>query len=173
MKLKILMASALCAALLGGAASLQAGAQTRTFVSFSPMNTVLVAPGHKAPLEFTFHVESNYHVNSNQPTTEELIPTQLHFTLPGEVAIGKVQYPAGQLMSFPFDPSQKLSVYSGDFVIRAVVTAPANAAPGTYTVHAELKYQACDNNACYPPKKLPFNFNVEIGRKIKSHVLHP
>lgn len=168
----------MCAVVLGGAAGPQAGAQTQTFVSFVSTNTVVVAPGHSAPVEFTFHVQSGYHVNSNQPTTEELIPTQVHFSLPGEIAIGKVQYPAGQLMSFPFDPSQKLSVYSGDFVIRAVVMAPANAAPGALTVHGELKYQACDNNACYPPKKLPFQFDVKIekpgkpGHRPKEHVLH-
>jgi hypothetical protein len=94
---------------------------------------------------------------------EELIPTQLHFTLPGEIVIGKVEYPAGVLMSFPFDPTQKLSVYSGDIVIRAMVIAPQEAQPGPLTVHGELKYQACDNNACYPPKKLPISFNVRIG----------
>jgi hypothetical protein len=31
-----------------------------------------------------------------------------------------------------------------------------------------LKYQACDNNACYPPKKLPFAFNVKVGNSGKS-----
>jgi cytochrome c biogenesis DsbD-like protein len=177
MRPRTLAVAGICVLLLAGAANPQAGAQSRTFVSFVPTNTVVVAPGRNAPVEFTFHVESGYHVNSDRPTTEELIPTQLHFSLPGEIAVGKVQYPAGQLVSFPFDPTQKLSVYSGDFVIRAVVIAPANAAPGTYTVHGELKYQACDNNACYPPKKLPIQFDAKIEKKghtprSKEHVLH-
>lgn len=164
MRQKLLVVAGMCALLLGGsiAARAQANAQGRTFVSFVPLSTVTVQAGHKAPVEFTFHVQAGYHVNSDQPTAEELIPTQLHFTLPGEIAIGKVQYPAGQLMSFPFDPTQKLSVYSGDFVIRAIVIVPQEAAPGPLTVHGELKYQACDNNACYPPKKLPFSFDVKV-----------
>ena len=167
----------MCAVLVGGMVNPQASAQARTFVSFVPMNTVVVQPGHSAPVEFTFRVESGYHINSNTPTTEELIPTQLHFSLPGEIAVGKVQYPAGQLMSFPFDPTQKLSVYSGGVTIRAVVVAPAGAAPGMLTVHGELKYQACDNNACYPPKKLPMQFDVRVEKKgqkprSKEHVLH-
>jgi hypothetical protein len=49
--------------------------------------------------------------------------------------------------------------------------APAKAATGTYTVHGELKYQACDNNACYPPKKLPFTFNVKVGSGRSKAVL--
>ena len=140
----------------------------RTFVDFVAANNIVVSPGHSAPVQFTFHVQDPYHINSSQPLTEELIPTQLHFSLPPEVAFGKLQYPAGKLMSVPFDPSTKLSVYSGDFVIKGIVMAPGQASSGTYTVHAELKYQACDNNACYPPKKLPFAFNVKVGSGGKS-----
>jgi hypothetical protein len=141
---------------------------SRVFVNFVSASKVVVAPKHSTPVQFTFHVESPYHINSNQPSEPELIPTQLHFSLPGEVALGKLQYPAGTLMSFPFDPSTKLSVYSGDFVIRGIVMAPGAASTGTYTVHAELKYQACDNNSCYPPKKLPFTFDVKVGSGSKS-----
>jgi cytochrome c biogenesis DsbD-like protein len=139
--------------------------QGRTFVTALPTSTVVVSPGGRTPVQFTFRVQNPYHINSNHPTLEELIPTQLHFSLPGEVAIGKMQYPAGTLMSFPFDPNVKLSVYSGDFVVRGVVVAPTQASTGTYTIHAELKYQACDNNSCYPPKKLPFTFNVKVGTR--------
>jgi len=157
--------------LLGGAqiqaqqalAQEPAAPKPRVFVDFVAANNIVVSPGHSAPVQFTFHVQDPYHINSSQPLTEELIPTQLHFSLPPEVAFGKLQYPAGKLMSFPFDPSTKLSVYSGDFVIKGVVLAPGQASSGTYTVHGELKYQACDNNACYPPKKLPFAFNVKVG----------
>ena len=140
----------------------------RVFVDFVAANNIVVSPGHSAPVQFTFHVQDPYHINSSHPLTEELIPTQLHFSLPPEVAFGKLQYPAGKLMSFPFDPSTKLSVYSGDFVIKGIVLAPGQASSGIYTIHGELKYQACDNNACYPPKKLPFTFNVKVGSGSKG-----
>jgi len=140
----------------------------RVFVDFVSANNIVVTAGHSAPVQFNFHVQNPYHINSNHPLTEELIPTQLHFSLPPEVAFGKLQYPAGQMMSFPFDPSTKLSVYSGDFMIKGIVLAPGQASSGTYTIHGELKYQACDNNACYPPKSLPFTFNVKVGSSGKS-----
>jgi cytochrome c biogenesis DsbD-like protein len=152
----------------GALAQEPAAPKPRTFVDFVAANNIVVSPGHSAPVQFTFHVQDPYHINSSQPLTEELIPTQLHFSLPPEVAFGKLQYPAGKLMSFPFDPNTKLSVYSGDFVIKGIVMAPGQASSGTYTVHGELKYQACDNNACYPPKKLPFAFNVKVGSGGKS-----
>lgn len=171
MKLNRLILLVVCVGLLSGAlifaqelSSQEPNApKQRTFVDFVAANNIVVTPGHSASVQFTFHVEDPYHINSSKPLTEELIPTQLHFSLPPEVAFGKLQYPAGKLMSFPFDPSTKLSVYSGDFDIKGVVMAPGQASAGTYTVHGELRYQACDNNACYPPKKLPFSFNVKVG----------
>ncbi|HEY7405840.1 MAG TPA: protein-disulfide reductase DsbD domain-containing protein [Candidatus Angelobacter sp.] len=165
MNLNRLLSLALTAALF---ASLSCAAQEtvqkgRTFVNFVSASNVVVAPGKSTPIQFVFRVQDPYHINSSKPLTEELIPTQIHFSLPGEFAVGRIEYPAGKLMAFPFDPSTKLSVYSGDVVIRGMVVAPTAAASGTYTIHGELKYQACDNNACYPPKKLDFTFNVKIG----------
>jgi hypothetical protein len=171
MKLHRVFLLALGMSLLGSAlvpAQEPGAPKPRVFVDFVSANNIVVTPGHSAPVQFTFHVQDPYHINSSQPLTEELIPTQLHFSLPPEVAFGKLQYPAGKLMSFPFDPSTKLSVYSGDFVIKGIVMAPGQASSGTYTIHGELKYQACDNNACYPPKKLPFTFNVKVGRGSKG-----
>jgi len=139
--------------------------QTRAYVEFEPLATIAVTPGHTTPVQFTFHVKEGYHINSNKPTTNELIPTTLGFTPPPDLVIAKVQYPPGQMTSFPFDPTEKLSVYSGDLTIRAVIIPQRHAPSGTYTVHGEFKYQACDNNACYPPKKLPFTFNVKVGTR--------
>ena len=161
---KALFLGIIAGALLSGSGAQQGDLTAKKgFVSFSPPGTVVVHGKQAAPVEFTFHVQQGYHINSNQPSTPELIPTQLHFSLPGDLAIGKVQYPAGQLTSFPFDPNEKLSVYSGDVTIKALVLAQSGASPGAHTVHGELRYQACDNNACYPPKKLPIEFDVKVA----------
>jgi hypothetical protein len=143
------------------------GAKGRQFVTTPGVPKVSVAPGKKASIEFPFEVGAGYHVNSHQPTSEELIPTQLVFTAPSDLVISGLQYPAGELMSFPFDPSVKLSVYSGSFVIKASLLAPAKVATGAHTIHGELRYQACDNRACYPPKSLPVDFVVGVARPKK------
>lgn len=174
MNLKRLPSWALMASLLISVSMAQESVapQGRTFVNFVSASKVVVAPGKSTPVQFTFRVQNPYHINSSKPLAEELIPTQIHFSLPGEVALGRIEYPAGKLMAFPFDPSTKLSVYSGDVVIHGMVVAPLAASTGTYTIHGELKYQACDNNACYPPKKLPFTFNVTVGSGSSRHKTH-
>lgn len=144
--------------LLGAAAF----AQSREYVTVDPLDRVTVRKGSRAPIQITLHIKPGFHINSNRPLTPELIPTQIGFTPPEDLVIAKVQYPAGALMSFPFDPTNKLSVYSGDVTVKAVVLTTPTAGTGTYTLHGEVKYQACDNSACYPPKRLPIAFDVKI-----------
>jgi DsbC/DsbD-like thiol-disulfide interchange protein len=145
-----------------GVASPQ-GVDANARVIFDPLNTVTVPMGQSIPVTFSFHIKPGFHVNSHQPTEPELIPTELKFSPPEDLVIAKMQYPAGVLTSFPFDPNTKLSVYSGDIAVKAVVMTAPKATAGNYTVHGELKYQACDNNSCYPPKRLPVQFDVKIG----------
>ena len=53
----------------------------------------------------------------------------------------------------------KLSVYTGEFVVQARIKA----APGDHLVEAKLRYQACDRNACMPPKTITAAIDV-IGK---------
>src|SRR5690348_17227619 len=143
---RLLTFAAIAAVVLCGASGQNSASNQKSgYVDFEPLSAVPLSSGHTTPVQFTFHIKSGYHINSSKPLTEELIPTSIGFTPPPDVVIAKVQYPAGQLTSFPFDPTQKLSVYSGDMIIKAAIITQPNAAPGTYTVHGELKYQACDN----------------------------
>ena len=73
--------------------------------------------------------------------------------------IAAVDFPPGSDYAFPADPSQKLSVYSGELVLRMHLTA----ARGDHLVSGQLRYQACDNHTCFPPKNLPVSVDV-VGR---------
>ena len=68
-------------------------------------------------------------------------------------------YPPGAEYTLPIDPSTKLNVYTGEFIIEARITTR----PGEHLVEARLRYQACDNNACMPPKTLIAAIDV-IGK---------
>jgi len=57
---------------------------------------------------------------------------------------------------------ETLSVYSGNFDITADVRIQKSAALGTLRVHGEVKYQACDNRQCFPPKTTPLEFDVRV-----------
>jgi hypothetical protein len=131
----------------------------------APVGNVQVRAGGSTDLELDFRIGPEFHINSNKPKADYLIPTVLKLSPPEQVAVGDVKYPAGQEISFAFSPNEKLSVYSGDFAISAVLKSPARAAAGTYPVKGELRFQACDHSACYPPKSIPVQFQVTVVKK--------
>jgi cytochrome c biogenesis DsbD-like protein len=137
-------------------------------VTFAPVGKVQVKPGGTTRLELDFRVGEEFHINSNKPKSELLIPTKLDvpasemFQPGAAVGVDSLQYPRGEDVSFPFAPGEKLSVYSGDFSITAVIRASPKAAPGNYPIGAELRFQACDRSACYPPRSIPVKFDVTV-----------
>ncbi len=128
------------------------------------MGVESVPRGEPGQVELRFRITRGYHVNSNTPKSEFLIPTTLKLDAPTDIVIGKITYPPGQDLTFPFSPDEKLSVYSGDFDIGVVVRPLHNVVPTKYMIHGQLKYQACDNAQCYPPKQLPVQFEVKVTK---------
>ena len=125
-------------------------------------------------VNLNFRVPEGYHINSSTPKSEFLIPTALKMDLPTDIILGKIEYPAGEDRNFPFSPDEKLSVYSGDFTIAVAVHPLHSVVPGKYEMRGVLRYQACDNAACYPPKNLPVSFEVKVVKEpAASHQSNP
>jgi len=124
-------------------------------------------------VSLNFRIPAGYHINSNTPKSEFLIPTALKMDLPTDIILGKIEYPVGEDASFPFSPDEKLSVYSGDFAIALGVHPLKSVVPGKYVMHGVLRYQACDNAACYPPKTLPVSFEVKVIKEPAEHKANP
>ncbi len=123
-----------------------------------------VVRGKAGNIDLFFRVTPGFHVNSNKPHSEFLIPTTLRLTAPTDIVIGVVNYPAGVERSFPFAPTDKMSVYGSQFVINFAMRPLASVIPGKYAVHGTLKYQACDDATCYPPKQIPVTFLIKVTK---------
>ena len=141
---------AMTAQFSGAQLSMDAPAQPKSYVVYAAEQQTAPA-GHRAVLELRFQIVPGFHINSHTPNSQLLIPTTLVLQPAGGVKTGALVYPAGQSYSFAFDPGDKLDVYAGGFTIRLPVVAAA----GEHTLEGTLKYQACDNASCYPPKTLP------------------
>jgi Disulphide bond corrector protein DsbC len=133
----------------------------------APLPTI--TRGGPGNVELRFHISKGYHVNSNKPSEEFMIPTALHMGATTDIVIGKITYPEGQLAAFEFAPDQKLSVYSGTFAVNVEVRPLHTVVPGKYAMRGALKYQACDNRACYPPKQVPVQFEVRVAKAAVAH----
>jgi DsbC/DsbD-like thiol-disulfide interchange protein len=142
-----LLAAPLAPAQLG---NMNPSPASKSYIAYAELPQTVPA-NHRATLELHFRVLPGYHVNSHTPTEDFLIPTSLTVPPAAGVKPGEPAYPAGQPYAFSFDPKNKLSVYAGDFIVRLPVTA----APGAHSIDASLRYQACNNASCFPPKNLP------------------
>jgi hypothetical protein len=161
-KLECIPAIAAAAVVLTAFVCAQVSSDDKPFVIMAPVGTVQLRAGSTKSVPMDFRIGSEFHINSHTPKSPLLIPTVLKLTLPQQVTIADVKYPAGEDQSFPFSPDEKLNVYSGDFSIDAVLKATANTPPGTYPIKGELRFQACDHSACYPPRSLPVQFQVTV-----------
>ena len=153
----------LACALLAAAASAQGGKAPS--VSIAPVPPVTAPRAAQTMVSLNFRVARGFHINSNTPKSEYLIPTALKMDLPTDIILGGIQYPAGKDLTFPFSPDETLNVYSGDFTISVAVHPMHSVVPGKYVMHGVLRYQACDNAQCFPPKTLPVSFDVKVVKE--------
>jgi hypothetical protein len=152
-------------ALLAAVALAQDGLMPKVpIVTALPAEPVAAAPGGNVRVELRFRVTPGYHVNSSKPRSEFLIPTRLKLSPPAGLTSGAVVYPEGKDLTFVFSPKEKLNVYAGDFLVRAEMRAAGSAPAGSYKVPGELRYQACNDRACFPPMKLPVEFEVTVRK---------
>jgi DsbC/DsbD-like thiol-disulfide interchange protein len=155
---RFLLANLAAVALCTGATAQFGNAQLNMDAPATPKSYVLfaaepqaIAANKQVALEIRFQVMQGFHINSHTPKSKFLIPTTLSLQPATGVKSGPPEFPAGQLYSFAFDPNEKVDVYAGSFTVMLPVMATA----GEHTIDATLKYQACDNASCYPPKTLP------------------
>jgi hypothetical protein len=136
----------------------QPAAKTDAVTYLFPEQVTLPA-GKPSPVALHFRIGQGLHINSHAPSHDFLIPTVLSLPAGAGVRLDAASYPTGAQMSSPTDPQTRISVYTGDFVIQARLVAT----PGDHLVQGTLRYQACDNRECMPPKTITVPIDV-IGK---------
>ena len=116
--------------------------------------------GGAVEAKLSLSLQPGYHVNSNKPSEEYLIPLRLTWT-PGPLEPVANEFPKPLMEKYEFSPTP-LSVFSGDFQIVSRFKVPTSAKPGMTVVDGKLRYQACNNKACFPPKTLEVKLPVEV-----------
>jgi len=116
--------------------------------------------GKAARATVTFTLPSELHVNSFKPGSEYAIPTTVKATAAG-VKIGTVRYPAGENRKFEFS-EKSLNVYVGAVNFIFDVTVPASYKGKSVKVNVAVRYQACTNEVCYPPKTKEVTLTAKV-----------
>jgi hypothetical protein len=137
-------------------------AQTSPQLAITPPEQITVKRGATATVKVTATLSSGFHLNSHTPAEDFLIPLTLKWTpAPGTVEAGEVAYPKPEIMKLPFQ-EKPLSVLTGKFELSTPLKAPGNAGVGPTTVVGKLRYQACNDKSCFPPKTIEVKVPVEV-----------
>ena len=136
--------------LIGLLGAVALGAQFRGFqaVTAAPPAPVTAKAGESFEIPLTVRIRSGYHINSDQPLENYLIPTQLAWDAPGFTTVG-TRFPEAELVQYEFSDGP-MSVFSGEIRIVTTIKAPKTL-DGPATLQGKLRYQACNDKSCLAP----------------------
>jgi hypothetical protein len=137
-------------------ASKPASSPANSMVQYLFPEQITIPAQKSTEVALHFRVAEGLHINSHAPREKSLIATSLAIAETTALKVTAVEFPPGTDYAFAFAPSEKLSVYTGEFTVKARLTAP----PGDYLLQGLLRYQACDSRSCYPPKTIPVALDV-------------
>jgi thiol:disulfide interchange protein DsbD len=145
--------------------SLPAAAQMTTSAEKLDIATALDVTQVEQGSEFRAVVELNieypWHVNSNTPTLEWLIPTTLDLARSEHFILSETRYPEAKTMTFGF-ADEPLDVYEGTTPIYLNLRTSGNTPVGEHILEAELTVQACDDAQCLAPSTTTVRIPVEV-----------
>ena len=106
-------------------------------------------------------IPGGLHVNSSRPASEYAIPTVVKVSGASGVKVTGLTYPKGKNRKFEFS-EDTINVYEGRVSFPFTVTVPASYKGKTIKVTASVKYQACTNEVCYPPKTKSITLTANV-----------
>jgi len=102
-------------------------------------------------IHLLFHIKPGYHIQSNQPEDDLLIPTELLLEISPTVKVEEAIFPESSLLQLG---DSKLEVFDGLLLIRIPVIWEPEFNNEKVELSFILLYQPCDDRKCYFPRKL-------------------
>lgn len=137
-------------------------AQPPTVLIDEVTETDAVHAGTTARVGLDVILDPGYHVNSDVPLDDLLIPTVLRLDPPEGFTLEGVAFPEAILLE-QVGVDEPLAVFEEEFTIGAALRVDASLAPGAYTVPGTLRYQACNDRMCFNPTNADVAFAVTVA----------
>jgi thioredoxin:protein disulfide reductase len=119
---------------------------------------VTIERGETATQTLRVTVLPGFHVNSDKPKDEFLIPLKLTWT-DGPLEAKSVTYPQPEEIRVG---KNMLLVFTGNFTLETEFKASDQSAPGASIQTGKLRYQACNNEMCFRPASIDIHVPVVV-----------
>jgi thiol:disulfide interchange protein len=120
-----------------------------------------VHPGSTAVVGLRVSLPEGLHTQSNAPRDPSLIATVLTVSPPHGVRVTGLAFPPAQDLR-QAGVAQPLAVFEHEFVIGVQLSVAADVPPGDLVIPATLRYQACDDQLCYPPATARVEWRLRV-----------
>jgi len=117
-----------------------------------------VRQGSEFRVALVTQIKEGYHIQAPKPP-EGFIATKFSVEAPKGFTVERIWYPPTEVKEML---GQKLPLYDGTQIFAALVRADKSVKLGKSTLALKLRYQACDDKACYPPRTLTVTVPVEV-----------
>lgn len=122
----------------------------------------VIPAGTSAKHAVLLNLEDTWHVNSDQPSQDFLIGTELTINSTEKLTATGIQYPPSKEYRFEFS-EEPVDVFEGESPILFTIYAAEDLEPGSYELSGSLLVQACDNEVCLAPTTIDLSIPVEVS----------
>jgi hypothetical protein len=129
-------------------------------LTVAPPAKVVARKNAPAESRVVITLASGYHVNSNTPSEDYLIPLRLTWN-PGPLQSTGVVYPKPEMEKYAFT-EKPISVFTGRFDVVTKFKVAPNAPPGPGVMTGKLRYQACNRKECFPPRTVEVRLPYQV-----------
>ena len=119
-----------------------------------------VVRGGSAKGAIVLSIPGGLHVNSSRPASEYAIPTTVRLSGAG-VRISGPTFPRGLNRKFQFSENT-INVYEDTVRFPFTVTVPTGFKGDTVRLRAVVRYQACTDEVCYPPRNKEITITARV-----------
>jgi len=129
-------------------------------------NVVKADAGSEVKVTLIASIVSPWHINSNKPNDEFLIPTTI-VSANKSFSLTKINYPKAHELELSVS-DKPVSVFEGESKFELFFKIAQNAKSEKVVVPIEFGYQGCNDETCLPPTKDKINLTVEVTGSISS-----
>ncbi len=121
-------------------------------------------PASEFKIAIETDVEETWHINSQNPKDDFLIPTAVMIDDTINFNLFKIAYPEAHDIKLGFSETP-LSVWEGKIYFGGLIKVADKLSPGKYPLVVSVEYQACNNESCLAPTIVADTLIIEIAGK--------
>ncbi len=137
----------------------QRGRVTDSIVQLTVPDVML--SGNKGSIRVRVTIKEGYHIQANDVQGEFIIPTTVEIRGEDILVTGKPSFPASKKLNLG-GSGEYLDVYDGHFEVAVPFRTKKSLPPGEYVLDGRLRYQACDDKRCFPPRVINFPVLLKV-----------